>query len=70
MSAWMVEEIEQEATQIREAVAADPVKNSTTAEFEEAVEALTAFARRRPGIVRDYIQIATRRRAAVRGPAR
>lgn len=58
LSGWMLDEIDREAAQIREAAAADPLKNSTTAEFEEAVEELKLFALRRPGIVRRYLQLA------------
>jgi hypothetical protein len=58
LSGWMAEEVEREAARIRPAAAADPVKNSTTEEFDEAVAALAVFARQRGDIVRRFLAVA------------
>jgi spore coat protein CotH len=60
MSSWMLVEIEREAARIRAAAAADPFKNSTTAEFEDAVQTLTLFAQQRSANIRRYLPIAAR----------
>jgi len=54
-SGWMLEEIERESSQIRAAVASDPLKNSTGAEFEDAVGELMIYARLRAGIIQEYV---------------
>jgi hypothetical protein len=48
---WLDREIEREYAQIREAAHADPVKPHTSAEFEQEVERLRAFARERGSAV-------------------
>lgn len=48
---WLEREIEREYQQIRDAVLADPDKPFTTNDFEDAVNALRAFARDRGGSV-------------------
>jgi spore coat protein CotH len=44
------------AAQIAASAHADPVKPVSSEAFEQAVAAVQAFARRRPGVVRDYVR--------------
>jgi hypothetical protein len=60
LSGWLSDEIDREFAEIRAAAAADPVKNSTTEEFEAAVQELRDFAERRPAIVRRYLELLER----------
>lgn len=61
LSGWMIDEIDREAAQIHAAAAADSLKNSTTAEFEDAVRELKIFAQRRPEVIGRFLPLASAR---------
>jgi hypothetical protein len=56
LSDWMLEEVGRESSLIRDAVLADPLKNSTNEEFDEAVRQLAVYAQQRTGIIREYVR--------------
>jgi hypothetical protein len=53
---WLVREITNAYSQIREAVYADPLKPYTNEEFDAAFNELLSFARTRPGFVSSQVQ--------------
>jgi hypothetical protein len=56
LSDWMLEEVGRESSLIRDAALADPLKNSTNEEFDEAVRQLAVYAQQRTGIIREYVR--------------
>jgi hypothetical protein len=52
---WLEREVEREYAQIREAARQDPLKPSSNAEFEQAVDFLRRFARERGPVVRGFV---------------
>jgi hypothetical protein len=52
---WLKDEAVREYAQIREAARQDPLKPSTNAEFEEAVDFVTRFAQQRGAVVRAWV---------------
>jgi hypothetical protein len=56
LSDWMLEEVWRESSLIRDAALADPLKNSTNEEFDEAVRQLAVYAQQRTGIIREYVR--------------